>query len=399
MLLYPPFVMPHSGSKIWKYLRLSLSAIVLSLVLTSFSATTSQAHWADLSTAEIDVRASSVDATVTLPTQWVAFADHNQDQQLSLAEIQNSRDALEKFLSDRLPFTNRQSPAAAIALITPETSQSDDVEPSVPLPPNAESSITPTDTHSSLTLRYQWDQPIDDLVITYNLFGDDKNTAQALVTIVQLAENDQPNPPTTRHVVFTPAAPTLALRSFHAKRRQFFDFLSLGVGHILTGYDHILFLISLLVVGGGLRELWKIVTAFTLAHSVTLSLAVLNIVTLPSVWVERAIALSLIYVAVENILRRRMNHRWRLTFAFGLIHGLGFAGILQDLNLSTVNLPLVLTSFNLGVEIGQLVIISAAFMAFQWIDRQRWSMKIRYLVSWSVGIIGCILLTQRFLVS
>ena len=188
---------------------------------------------------------------------------------------------------------------------------------------------------------------------------------------------------------FTPADPTLVLRSFHAQRRQFFDFLRLGVGHILTGYDHILFLMSLLVVGGGLRELWKIVTAFTLAHSVTLSLAVLNIVTLPSVWVERAIALSLIYVAVENIVRRRMNHRWQLTFAFGLIHGLGFAGILQELNVSTVNLPLVLTSFNLGVEIGQLVIISVTFMAFQWLDQQQWSIKIRYLVSlerWCNGL-------------
>ena len=149
---YPLFVMPHSGSKIWKYLRLGLSSILLSLFLISFSAIASQAHWADLSTAEIDIRASSVDATVTLPTQWVTFADQNQDQQLSLAEIQNSRDALETFLGDRLPFTNRQQPADVIVLSTPEAPRSDDVGSSVPVPPNAESSIAPTDTHQYLNL-------------------------------------------------------------------------------------------------------------------------------------------------------------------------------------------------------------------------------------------------------
>ena len=396
---YSLFGIHSSRTKLWSYLRLSLSAIVLSLLLTGVGAIATHAHWADLSTAEINVHPAYVDATVTLPTQWVAFADQNQDQRLSLREIQNSRDELQDFLSDRLPFTNRQQPADAIALIIPEDAPGLSSSSSFPSPPNTESSAVSKDTHSALTLRYRWDMPMDDLVITYNLFGEDRGTAQALATIVQSKGKGDGAQSSTRHVVFTPDSPTVALRTIQAQGRQFFDFLRLGVAHILTGYDHILFLISLLVAGGGLRELWKIVTAFTLAHSITLSLAVLNIVTLPSVWVERAIALSLIYVAVENIFRKQIHHRWRLTFAFGLIHGLGFAGILQELNLSTVNLPLVLTSFNLGVELGQLVIISVTYTALQWLRHQPWSMHLRYTVSWGVGIIGCLLLAQRFSIS
>ncbi|MEM9214557.1 MAG: HupE/UreJ family protein [Cyanobacteria bacterium P01_F01_bin.150] len=393
------FVTHRLRGKRWQYLRLSLIAIFLSLVLTSFGAIASHAHWADLATIEIDVQSLHVDATITLPTQWVSFADQNQDQRLSPAEIQNSRNALETFLSDRLPFTNRQQPADSIELIIPESLLNDNAETSRPALPNSTSSAAPSNTHSSLNLRYQWEQPTDDVVITYNLFDDNRSTAQALGTIVQSRGNGDRNQPSTHHVVFTAESPTFALATVQSQGRQFFDFLRLGMGHILTGYDHILFLISLLVVGGGLRELWKVVTAFTLAHSVTLSLAALNLVSLPSVWIERAIALSLIYVAAENIFRQSITHRWQLTFVCGLIHGLGFAGILQDLNLSTVNLPLVITGFNLGIEIGQLVIISVTFIVLQWLRNQSWSMKIRYLVSWSTGAMGCLFLIQRFSIS
>ena len=406
-----PFFSP---STVRKYIRLSLIAFALSLVLAHVGAIAARAHWADLSTAEIDIQPSHIDTTITLPTQWVSFADHNQDQRLSRAEIQDSRVALEAFLSDRLPFTNRQAPADAIALIIPDTSpqrsqpnsSNDPARTANGLadsPQNSRAVLategdSPSNTHSTLTLRHQWNDPLDDVVLRYYLFAEDSSNAQALATVVQNDGQRNANTPEIRHVVFTPDSPTFSLETA-SLGRQFVDFLLLGIGHILTGYDHILFLVSLLVVGGGLRELWKIVTAFTLAHSITLSLAVLNIVTLPSIWVERAIALSLIYIAAENIFRRDIKHRWRLTFAFGLIHGLGFAGILQDLNLATANLPLVLTSFNLGVEIGQLVIISITFMALQWIQQQSWAMKIRYLVSSGAVAMGCVFLLQRFSLS
>jgi hydrogenase/urease accessory protein HupE len=138
-------------------------------------------------------------------------------------------------------------------------------------------------------------------------------------------------------------------------------FFLLGVEHIATGYDHVLFLIALLLVGGGLRALVAVVTAFTVAHSVTLSMAALDLVHLPSRLVESAIALSIAWVALENMVFDRIRGRWRVTFAFGLMHGFGFASILRAMQLPREGLVTSLLAFNLGVEAGQLVIVLIAY--------------------------------------
>ena len=146
-------------------------------------------------------------------------------------------------------------------------------------------------------------------------------------------------------------------------------FFVLGVEHIATGYDHVLFLLALLLVGGGLRSLVAIVTSFTLAHSLTLSLAVLDVVQLPARFVERVIALSIAWVALENMLIDRSRGRWRITFAFGLVHGFGFASILRDLHLPTQGLAVSLLAFNVGVEAGQLCIVVLAYPLVAWVQR------------------------------
>jgi hydrogenase/urease accessory protein HupE len=135
------------------------------------------------------------------------------------------------------------------------------------------------------------------------------------------------------------------------------SFFKLGMSHILTGYDHLLFLFALLLRKQTFKQYALIVTSFTIAHSITLSLAVLGIMDLPSKFVESVIALSIIYVAVENIFKKEVNHRWGLTFVFGLIHGLGFANILQEMNLSKGNLASALVSFNIGIEVVQILIV------------------------------------------
>ena len=138
-------------------------------------------------------------------------------------------------------------------------------------------------------------------------------------------------------------------------------FFRLGVEHILTGYDHILFLFALILRGGRLRSLLGIVTAFTVAHSITLALAVLGVVVVPSRIVEPVIALSIAYVALENIFRRRAaSGRWVVSFVFGLVHGFGFAGALLELGLPPSGLIGSLVFFNLGVEAGQAMIVAAA---------------------------------------
>jgi hypothetical protein len=136
------------------------------------------------------------------------------------------------------------------------------------------------------------------------------------------------------------------------------EFTRLGLEHIFTGYDHVLFLVGLLIVSRGLRTLVAIVTSFTAAHSITLALATLRVVE-PVGWaVEAAIALSIAYVGLENLVATEVRHRWLITFAFGLVHGLGFAGVLREMDLERRGLAASLIGFNLGVEVGQVAIVA-----------------------------------------
>src|SRR5262249_51916160 len=137
-------------------------------------------------------------------------------------------------------------------------------------------------------------------------------------------------------------------------------YLELGVEHILLGFDHVLFVLALILSAGRVGSLLAIITAFTLAHSITLALSVLPIVTLPSRFVEPVIALSIAYVAAENILKKgAVSRRWAVSFLFGLVHGFGFAGALREVGLPADGLAAALVGFNLGVEIGQAAIIAA----------------------------------------
>jgi hydrogenase/urease accessory protein HupE len=135
-------------------------------------------------------------------------------------------------------------------------------------------------------------------------------------------------------------------------------FAASGVHHILIGPDHLLFLVGLLLLGGTLRRLALVVSAFTIAHSITLSLAVLRVVTPPPWLVEPAIALSIVYVGADNLtVRGGRDVRAWIAFAFGLIHGFGFANVLREMDLPPRALGWSLLSFNLGVEIGQLAVV------------------------------------------
>jgi hydrogenase/urease accessory protein HupE len=167
---------------------------------------------------------------------------------------------------------------------------------------------------------------------------------------------------------------TLTAAPAPAATPTFAGFLRLGVEHIWTGYDHLLFLFALLVVCGSFRSIAAIISCFTLAHSLTLALATLDLVHLPARFVEPAIAASIVFVGCENLWRRgaEPRGRWVLTFAFGLVHGFGFASVLRDLGVGDggtgVALPLV--AFNLGVELGQIA-IAAIVLPLIWQLRKR----------------------------
>jgi hydrogenase/urease accessory protein HupE len=150
-------------------------------------------------------------------------------------------------------------------------------------------------------------------------------------------------------------------------------FVPAGIHHIFIGPDHILFVIGLILLGGGLFRLFKIVTAFTLAHSVTLGLATIGWVRPPGWLIEPGIALSIVYIGLDNLRARRGGYDDRawVAFGFGLLHGFGFAGVLRELGLPQRALGLSLVSFNVGVEIGQATIVLAAAPALAWLRARR----------------------------
>ena len=207
----------------------------------------------------------------------------------------------------------------------------------------------------------------------------------------------------TMSAIFRPAQATqkFDLRNLSATEK-FFDFIRLGVWHIWTGVDHILFLLALLLPsvlrwqGGGweisssfratLISVLKIVTAFTLAHSVTLSLAALKIVHLNSRLVEVIIALSVAFAALNNLFALLPDFGWVIAFSFGFIHGFAFANVLSDLGLERGNLAAPLIGFNTGVEIGQLGVV-AVFLPL--------AFKLRALPFYRVGVFkfGSLLIT------
>ena len=151
-------------------------------------------------------------------------------------------------------------------------------------------------------------------------------------------------------------------------------FVPSGIEHILIGPDHVLFLIGLLLLGGSMWQLVKIVTAFTLGHSITLSLAALDIVTPPPWLIEPAIALSIVVVGADNLLQRKEKGRDLRAFValfFGLVHGFGFANVLKEFGLPQEALGWSLFSFNVGVELGQLAIVLVVASALALV-RRRW---------------------------
>jgi hydrogenase/urease accessory protein HupE len=167
-------------------------------------------------------------------------------------------------------------------------------------------------------------------------------------------------------------------------------FLWLGVEHILTGYDHLLFLAGVLVVLRRWRDVVQTITAFTVAHSITLALATTGLVLVPGRIVEPLIAASIVYVGIENLVRGVQGSRWKLTFGFGLVHGLGFATVLRDLGIGTDGhgaIALPLASFNAGVEIGQMAVAVVLVPAFWWLGTRPTS-RIRFAAAWSVMVIA-----------
>ncbi|MBI4475387.1 MAG: HupE/UreJ family protein [Acidobacteria bacterium] len=240
-------------------------------------------------------------------------------------------------------------------------------------------------------LVYAFDHPVTNLKISSTL---DRITQSGHSHILQIGVGDD-----TREAVLDATNPSLEIgfegRPFYETA---WDFMKLGVEHIFTGYDHLAFLAGLLLMTSTLSSLLKVVTSFTLAHTITLALATFELVSIPSRVIESLIALSIAYVAIENFTGKTLVHRWKMTFLFGLVHGFGFSNVLQEMELTKRDLALSLFSFNGGVEIGQLVFVSALFPMVYYATRSRWKRRFLSAASLSIMCLGFYWFIERALV-
>ena len=252
------------------------------------------------------------------------------------------------------------------------------------------------------------------LKVDYRLFADIDPQHRGLLSLTAGSGKDA----TTRTAVLGPQAAQQSFVLAETSRwRQFLDYAQEGVWHIWIGFDHILFLLSLLLPAvliwqpkpvarwlpverfkDAFFDVLRIVTAFTVAHSITLTLATLGYVTLPTRVVESVIAASVVLAALNNVFPIFQGRRWAAAFAFGLIHGFGFASVLADLGLPQEALALALVGFNIGVECGQLAIV-AVFLPLTYAIRRTafYRRGVRVVGSLLIAALAAVWLAERLL--
>ena len=292
-------------------------------------------------------------------------ADADHDELLSQAELDTVRPALSAYLLERYRLsTGGREPSTATPL--PGTL--------VELRPDAiEPDTFGVQQWVAATLAFEAAAPLADLLIENRIFQDAAPNHSDLCT---LRFNDEPPGEakfwageTLRYYSPPPKGAAPARAGGFEERVPLLTWIREGIVHILAGPDHVAFVIGLLVAAGSLVSLLGVITAFTLAHSITLALAALDIVRAPSAPVELLIAASIAWVGVANLLQRGPVARWKEAFVFGLVHGLGFATALRELLAGDERRLLPLVGFNLGVEAGQLLLV-AAVLALLWVGRK-----------------------------
>ena len=209
----------------------------------------------------------------------------------------------------------------------------------------------------------------------------------------------------TQAARLTPANPAAVIAQKPDRWQVARTYFVTGVEHILMGYDHLLFVLCLVLLLNGAWRVAATVTAFTIAHSLTLVATTLGLISLPGPPVEAAIALSIVFLAAEIVKRNpgemRLSERipWVVAFLFGLLHGFGFAGALAEIGLPQGEVPMALLTFNLGVEAGQLVIVGAA-MLILWVLRRAgavYAARAQYIGAYAIGSVAAMWLLQRIL--
>jgi hypothetical protein len=301
-----------------------------------------------------DIALRDLDAAITL--------DANGDGEITWGEVRAKREAIATYALSRLALASGGT-ACLLESAGPMIDEHSD------------------GAYAVLKLSGRCPEAAPALRVEYRLLFDIDPTHRGLLQYVEQGK--------VQSAIFSNETPTLTLGA-GTRWQQLVAYVHEGIWHIWLGFDHILFLLSLLFPAVLLRRngewqvadsfqssFWdvaRIVTAFTVAHSITLTLAALNVVSLPSRWVESAIALSVVLAAINNVFPMVSHGRWLAAFAFGLVHGFGFAGALRDLGLPSGSLALSLFGFNVGVELGQLAIVGL-FLPTAFLLRGTWAYR------------------------
>jgi hydrogenase/urease accessory protein HupE len=321
------------------FTRLTPAAFAFLVVV--LAAGPSRAHEVGLSRGEYAVAGASVTAQLTFARRdiltLVAGLDADHDGTLTAAEIARDSDAIEGAVMGRIKVRG-DGAACPGALVDARLAEDDGV---------------------TLRATYQCPAPPRAVDIEVGVLEDLPFGHRHLAHFTgESGPSDAVLFQRNRSFAFQSTPETADATAPRASYKGKLSFFPMGIEHILTGYDHLVFLLGLVIVGGRLRSLLLVVTAFTLAHSITLALAALGIWAPSPRLVEPAIALSIAYVGVENFFVKNAEKRWRITFPFGLIHGFGFAGALREVAMPKADVPYALVLFNVGVEAGQLAVLA-----------------------------------------
>jgi hydrogenase/urease accessory protein HupE len=395
------------GGKIFMHLNRNLLikiSFILLLTTSIFHSQQVQAHSGSVGYSEVKIEGNQVTYDLFLLGDLVGGLlniDKNQDGYMKENEISQSRSAIEQFVLKDVSVINNGIKGEALIK---------DIQ------------LTKRWNYSMfhISMEYTFDQPIIEYEIDYNIFfkeidKDHQNfmTISYRDTVIEhvftkgnivfqghinsdVGQGTSTNDPANSDIeqaISVDGKSTEAGSKIQDETLGFTDYFVMGMKHIWAGIDHLLFLFGLLLFKGTSKGYLKILTAFTVGHSITLAFAASEMLVIPGSIIEPLIALSIIYVAVENIWAKSIKWRWLVTLFFGLIHGFGFAEIIIGKLGSQIFVPLL--SFNLGVEMGQLVVLLVLFPLIWYLRKFRWQTQMVYSTSAIISLIGLYWFIER----
>jgi hydrogenase/urease accessory protein HupE len=364
-----------------------------------------QAHAYSASYTTININSEETDFQFSIDTlsiiEQIDGIDKNEDNELDKSEIKEENHELEEFVHHHLTLdlNNRQQEPTLKKMVLEKKEDKSFLTYHLTYPAfsagdtlsfNDGLYVNDPDTNYVNLISFEFAGTTGQAILqgkerTWTILLAEAQEEQSQDGQTSQPEENQTHPDSTQEV--NPNAET--------STSSWFSFFKLGMLHILTGYDHLLFLLALLLRKQTFKQYAAIITSFTIAHSITISLAVLGVITLPSRFVEAVIAFSIVYVALENIFRKEIRHRWGLTFLFGLIHGLGFANILKEMNIPKSDLAVALVNFNIGIEVVQLALVLIVLPVLTYMFKLKNSKLIIKVGSIIVATLGTFWLIER----